>query len=93
MAVLKEKIYKVRKYDYNIGKNNIKPIETEGTLEELTEYFTYTLECGKQYEKEKGNRKISVKPKSIESLIKNVNNAFNNSASNGCAGKWIELVE
>jgi hypothetical protein len=54
-----------------------------GTVAELTEMFSYTLECGRSYEHEKGNKKINTKPKTINSLINNLNNAINNSAANG----------
>lgn len=70
-----------------------KPIETKGTLEELIKYFSYTLECGRSWEREKGRKKISLNPRNIDSLIKNVNNAMDNSARNGYSGKWLELVK
>jgi hypothetical protein len=53
------------------------------TLPEFIKYFGYTLETGKSYEKEKGNKKINLKPKTIGDLIKNLNNAERNSAANG----------
>lgn len=62
------------------------PIAFTGTLEELIKMFSYTLECGQSWEREKGNKKINCQPKSIKSLISNLNNAVNNSASNGYAG-------
>jgi len=57
--------------------------ETVGTIAELTQAFSYTLECGKSYEWEKGNKKINIAPKGIKSLVKNIDNAANNSAVNG----------
>lgn len=54
-----------------------------GTLAELIEYYSYTLETGKSYEHERGNRKINLNPKSIESLVQNLNNAKSNAAANG----------
>lgn len=63
------------------------------TLQELVENFRYTLETGKSYEHEKGNRKINVEPKTIKSLITNVNNALNNAAANGYANHWYTLVD
>ena len=68
------------------------PIDTKGTLEELKTYFKYTLECGESYQSEKGNHKINVNPKTISSLIKNVNWAMDNSAANGYSGRYLELV-
>ena len=55
----------------------------EGTLEELVKYFGYTLEKGKSYEHEKGNKKINLQPKSFNALLTNINNAENNAAANG----------
>lgn len=39
--------------------------ETTGTLEELVQYFSYTLECGNSW-----NRKINRNPKTINALLK-----------------------
>ena len=64
-----------------------------GTLEYLIQYFSYTLECGYSWQYEKGNKKINTNPKNIKSLITNLNNAVNNSARNGYAGVYFELVE
>ena len=74
---------------------NIETIKSNGfncesgykTLEELVEYFGYTLECGVAYQHEKGNKKIDRNPKTINSLIKNLNNAVNNAAANGVGNK------
>lgn len=65
---------------------------SEGTLEELIQCHSYTLECGASYQHERGNRKINRNPKTISSLISNLNNAVNNSASNGYAGKTYSIV-
>lgn len=62
-----------------------------GTLKELIEGFSYTLECGKSWERDKGNVKINVNPRTIDGLIKNLNNAVNNSAANGYAGISFRL--
>ena len=56
---------------------------TVGTIAELTEAFSYTLECGASYAHEKGNKKINLAPKSMNTLVKNINNAHNNSAADG----------
>lgn len=60
-----EKVYKVLKTRRN-GTT-----EFEGTLEELTECFGYTLECGNSW-----NSKIQRKPKTIASLIKFINMSY-----------------
>jgi len=70
------------------------PIFHTGTLEHLAkEVFGYTLECGASYEWEKGRKKINLNPKTGKSLVTNLNNAVSNSAANGCASKYYELVE
>lgn len=56
------------------------------TVPELVSHFQYTLDCGHSWEREKGNKKINTAPKTIKSLITNLNNAVNNSAANGYAG-------
>jgi len=61
------------------------------TLEELIEYFSYTLEAGASYSHEKGNSKIDTKPKTIRSLISNLNNAETNRAANGCPSTTYSL--
>lgn len=65
----------------------------EGTLEELIKAYGYTLKCGKSWEREKGNSKINTNPKNIKSLVTNLNNAVNNSAANGYAGKDFRVME
>lgn len=67
--------------------------EISRTLEEFIQYFGYTLEVGKSWEHEKGNKKINPQPKTIKSLITNINNAENNAAANGYSGTWYELKE
>ncbi len=62
------------------------------TLEEAVNYYSHTLECGASWSHEKGNKKINCNPKSIKSLITNLNNASNNSARNGC-GDYYNAVE
>ena len=68
------------------------PRETSGTLEELIQYFGYTLETGKSYEREKGNYKINTNPKSAKTLVANLNKAAHNSGRS-YQSKYYELVE
>lgn len=70
-----------------------KTYEFEGTVEDLIQTFLYTLDTGRSYQHEKGNKKINMKPKSITSLISNLNNAVNNSAANGYAGVSFSSVQ
>lgn len=65
----------------------------EGTLPELVEAYSYTLECGASWSHEKGRSKINRNPKSIKTLISNLNKAVDNTAANGYSGKQYELVE
>lgn len=58
------------------------------TVAEAVEYYGYTLECGASWQHEKGNKKINCNPKGIESLIKNLNNASDNTARNGCGDSY-----
>ena len=84
-----QKIFKIKRVNYRNGSESI----TEGTLEELLDNFKYTLECGKSWEHEKGNKKINMNPKSAKALVTQLNNAVNNSAANGCSMTGYQLVE
>jgi hypothetical protein len=65
----------------------------EGTIPELIEYFSYTLECGASYQHEKGRKKINRNPKTLASLITNLNNAKNNSAANGYSPEYYSRAD
>lgn len=65
---------------------------SEGTLAELIKYHSYTLEVGQLWEREKGNKKINRNPKSIATLVTNLNNAVNNSTADGYSGKSYSVV-
>lgn len=80
--------------DRMFGESRVK--EITGTLDYLVnEYFGYTLEVGKSWEHEKGNKKIPEKSaiKSGKTLVKALNNSETNSAANGYSGTWYELKE
>lgn len=64
-----------------------------GTIDELNEYFKYTLEKGASWSHEKGNAKINTNPRSGKVLVKNLNNAENNAAANGYSQISYRLVE
>lgn len=83
-----QKTFIIEKETSRTGRVNY----SEGTLEELIQYHSYTLECGASYQHEKGNAKINSNPKSVSVLVKNLNNAVNNSASNGYAGIYYKIV-
>ena len=66
---------------------------TSGTIPELLEYFGYTLEVGKSYERERGRYKINMTPKNINSLVDNLNKAASNGARNGHSSTYYEVAE
>lgn len=59
---MSKKIYSIEKY--HRGRTSIQ----SGTLEELIEYFGYTLECGHSW-----NAKIPRYPKTYKSLVSALN--------------------
>lgn len=65
--------------------------EYTDTIEGLISKFSYTLDCGRSYEREKGNKKINTSPKTVKSLVTNLNNASNNSAADGCSDSFYSL--
>lgn len=66
---------------------------TSGTLEELIDYFGYTLEKGYSWQHERGRHKINRNPKTIDSLINNLNWASDNAAANGYSDTSYYLDE
>ena len=74
-----------------IKYRNGKESNITGTLPELIEYFKYTLETGKSYEREKGNKKINLAPKTIASLVDNLNKAQNNASANGYSSTYYSM--
>lgn len=67
--------------------------KVEGTLEYLLDYYKYTLECGKSYEREKGARKVNLKPATCKSLVTALNNAAHNCAANHCPSSFYAMGE
>lgn len=74
---------------YKIIKTR-KGIETiiEGTVERLTEYFSYTLEIGASY-----NNKINRKPKTISSFMKNLQLSLDEKEGSCFERTSIKLVD
>jgi len=85
------KQYTIKQTRY--GLNGWREHDYTGTLPELIDKFSYTLLKGHSWERQRGNRKINMQPKTIRSLISNLNNAENNAAANGCSNTSYELVE
>jgi hypothetical protein len=81
---MKAKTYRITKI------NGSKTYHNEGTLSELIQSFSYTLQAGKSWEKEKGRSKINTQPKTIKALVDNLNKSVNNSAANGFSGTHYE---
>jgi hypothetical protein len=76
------------------GSGRDREYTQEGTLEELIEAYRYTLETGKSYERERGNKKINLNPKSIQALCDNLQKAKDNAARDGYSGHsytWEEI--
>ena len=68
-----------------------KNYQTSGTLPELIQYFSYTLECGESYSSNKGCKKVDRNPKTIKGLITSLNNAASNTSVH-YQSKFYELV-
>lgn len=54
--------------------------ETEytGTVEELVKVFSYTLECGHSWERERGCKKVNPNPTTIKGLLRALDNSVYN---------------
>jgi hypothetical protein len=62
--------------------------EVTGTIEEITKYFSYTLECGNSW-----NRKINRFPKTIKSLVKNINDSYHETQGSCYNQDYVTLKE
>lgn len=89
MKIAKKYIITCRKGTFTTREYKSSPM----TLEEAIKYYGYTLSTGKSYEREKGNKKINLEPKTMKSLMTNLVNADNNAAANGYAGTWYTFEE
>ena len=83
----KEKIFKVKTKRIGSISNNTE-IVYEGTIKELTEKFSYTLEIGNSY-----NKKINRNPKGIKSFIKNVQLSYEEKEGSCFTRTSINLAE
>jgi hypothetical protein len=81
------KVYTIKHVSLSTGYERTQT----GTLAELIDAYNYALECGKAYEHERGNEKINMSPRTVESLVTNLNRALNNSSS-AWANGFYELV-
>lgn len=87
-----KKVYSIKETHYPLWGDKIREKVWTGTIDELTEIFSYTLEVGASWQFEKGNKRINRKPGTIQSLCKNLENARNNAARNGYSGYSYEVV-
>lgn len=87
------KQYKVTETKYGRFGGEPRTYEAIGTVAELVQYYSYTLECGASWQYEKGNKKINRTPKTIKSLVTNLYNAKNNSAADGYSGSSYDYEE
>lgn len=82
------KTYVIRNIRSRTGSTSVtRPM----TIAAAVEYYSYTLRVGASWEHEKGNKKINCNPKTIASLITNLNNAVDNAAVNGYAGETFSV--
>lgn len=63
------------------------------TLPELVQYFNGTLEKGRSWQNERGNKKIPTKFTNIDRFIQALNDSENNAAANGFSGTYYSLKQ
>lgn len=78
----------MKRYAVRVVRRNTETIVEKNSMEELVRYFSYTLEAGKSWEHERGNSKINTNPKSVKSLITNLNKASANTSRNGYSSTY-----
>lgn len=88
-----EKRYRITCEHSSLWGSNTRTYTHEGTLPELVKCFSYTLEVGQSWQHEKGNHKINRNPKSIATLVKNIQWAKDNAAANGYSGDYYTYEE
>lgn len=87
------KHYRITKTQHGRFGGPARTYTQEGTLSELQKAYSYTLDTGKSYEHERGNRKINLQPKSPKALCTALENAANNAAANGYSGTSYSFEE
>ena len=86
------KVYTIKETHYPLLGDRIREHQYTGTLEELIQMFSYTLEVGESWQHERCNKRINRKPGTIKSLCTNLENARNNAARNGYSGYSYEVI-
>jgi len=74
------------------GNSEPRTYSQVGTLDELIQAYSYSLEVGESWQHEQGNKKINRNPRGIKTLVTNLENAANNAAANGYSGCSFEEV-
>lgn len=77
----------MKTYKVSYSRGDRTPTEVEGTVEELTKYFSYTLEVGYSW-----NKKINRHPKTIKSFISNINKSFAEREAACYTRTYVELI-
>ena len=85
-----DQVYTVNITRYRHGRDD-QTRSTSGTIPELLDYFGYTLEVGKSYERERGRYKINMNPRNINQLVDALNKAASNGAANGAASTYYSV--
>jgi len=86
-----KKIFKVVETKRStFGNSEPRVYSQVGTLDELIQAYSYSLEVGQSWEHEQGNKKINRNPRGIKTLVTNLYNAANNAAANGYSGRTFE---
>lgn len=67
--------------------------EFTGTLEELTQMFSYTLEKGYAWQNQRGCKKVNKQPKTIKALLTALANAVYNTQGSCYEQDYYELKE
>ena len=87
-----EKVYRLIHTHYPLHGDK-RTYTLEGSLRELIDACSYTLEVGESWQHEKGNKKINRNPKNMKALCTNLENAKNNAARNGYSGDSYDFEE
>ena len=73
------KIYTIEKSKYRMG--GARTYTQTGTIAELVQAYSYTLEVGQSWAHEAGNKKVNLNPKGIKTLVKALNTAGDNTGN------------
>lgn len=84
-----KKIYKIKTVqNRSFTSQSDRESITEGTLDELIKYYSYTLEIGNSW-----NRKIQRQPKTIKSFVKHLQMSYEEKEAACYNRTYVELVD